>query len=103
VCLPGQQWTEASIWFDDGISTFHSFVAVDLCSLFMSGVYCPSVFWCPVARISELELGQGTNIKFIVKLGKSESELREMLVQVYGATAMSVTEEENIAKVCQIA
>jgi hypothetical protein len=31
VCLPWQQWTETSVWFDDvGISAFHSCVIVDL-------------------------------------------------------------------------
>jgi hypothetical protein len=31
VCLPWQQWTETSVWFDDvGISAFHSCVVVDL-------------------------------------------------------------------------
>ena len=34
--------------------------------------------------MSEFELEQRTNIKFLVKLGKSENEIREMLVQVYG-------------------
>jgi transposase len=34
-------------------------------------------------RISELELEQRTNIKFLVKLGKSGTKIREMLVQVY--------------------
>ena len=34
--------------------------------------------------MSELELEQQTNIKFLVKLGKSGNEIREMLVQVYG-------------------
>ena len=77
------------------------------------------------------ELEQRTNIIFIVKLGKSGNEIREMLVQVYGDNAMkktavykwvkrfsegreSVTDEEksgrpatsrteeNIANVCQI-
>jgi hypothetical protein len=44
-------------------------------SLFLSGVYhCLSVFWCSIARMSEI----------LVKLGKSGSEIREMLVQVYG-------------------
>src|SRR5215510_14123618 len=81
--------------------------------------------------MSELELEQRTNIKFVVKFGKSGNEIREMLVQVYGDNAMkktavykwvkrfsegreSVTEEErsgrpatsrteeNIAKICQI-
>jgi hypothetical protein len=31
VCLPWQQWTETSLWFDDvGISAFHSYVDVEL-------------------------------------------------------------------------
>jgi hypothetical protein len=31
VCLPWQQWTETSVWFDDvGMSAFHSCVVVDL-------------------------------------------------------------------------
>jgi hypothetical protein len=31
------------------------------------------------------------NIKFLVKLGKSGKEIREMLVQVYGDNAMRKT------------
>ena len=31
------------------------------------------VFWCAAARMSELELEQRTNIKFLVKFGKSET------------------------------
>jgi hypothetical protein len=38
--------------------------------------------------MSELELEQRTNIKFPVKLGKSESEVREMFMLVYGYNAM---------------
>jgi hypothetical protein len=54
-------------------------------SLFLSGVYhCLSVFWCAIARMLELELEQQMNIKFLVKLSKSGSKIREMLVQVYG-------------------
>ena len=34
---------------------------------------------------------QQTNIKFLVKLGKSGNEIREMLVQVYGDSAMKKT------------
>jgi hypothetical protein len=35
VCMPWQQWTETSVWFDDvGISAFHNCVVVDLQSLF---------------------------------------------------------------------
>jgi hypothetical protein len=51
-------------------------------SLFLSGVYyCLSVFWCAVTRLSEL----------FVKLGKSESKIREMFVQVYRDNAMKKT------------
>ena len=39
----------------------------------------------------ELELEQRTNIKFLVKLGKSGNEIREILVQVYGDNAMKKT------------
>ena len=46
------------------------------------------MFWCTAARMSELELEQRTNIKFLVKLGKSGNEIREMLVQVYWDNAM---------------
>ena len=81
--------------------------------------------------MSELELEQRMNIKFLVKLGKSGNKIRQMLVQVYRDNAMkkttvykwvkrfsegreSVTDEErpgqpatsrteeNIAKICQI-
>ena len=41
--------------------------------------------------MSELELEQRTNIKFLVKPGKSGNEIRETLVQVYGDTAMKTT------------
>jgi len=41
--------------------------------------------------MSVLELEQRTNIKFIVKLGKSGNEIREMLVQVYGVNAVKKT------------
>jgi len=39
----------------------------------------------------ELELEQQTNIKFLVKLGKSGNEITEMLVQVYRDNAMKKT------------
>jgi len=41
--------------------------------------------------MSELELEQRTNIKFLVKLGKSGNEIREMLVQLYWDNAMKKT------------
>jgi len=51
-------------------------------NLFLSGIYyCLRVFWRATVRMSELELEQRMNIKFIVKLGKSGNEIREMLVQ----------------------
>jgi len=37
--------------------------------------------------MSELELEQRTNIKFVVKHGKSGNEIREILVKVYGDNA----------------
>jgi hypothetical protein len=80
MCLLWQQWTETSVWFDDvGISAFHSYVVVDLWQVFLSGIYyCLSVFWRAVTRMSEL----------LIKLGKSGSKIREMLVQVYRDNAM---------------
>jgi len=75
--------------------TYQGFTAVLLLiygSRFLSGIYyCLPVFWCAAARISELELEQRTNIKFLVKLGKSGNEIREMLVQAYGNNAMKKT------------
>jgi len=114
--------------------TYQRFTAVLVIygSLFLCGIYyCLHVFWCAVARMSELELEQQTNIKFLVKLGKSGNKIKEMLVQVYRDNAMkkmavykwvkrfserreSVTDEErsgwpatsrteeNIAKIRQI-
>jgi len=48
--------------------------------------------------MSELELEQQTNIKFLVKLGNSGNEIREMLVQVYGDNAMKKTAVYKWAK-----
>jgi len=39
----------------------------------------------------ELELEQRTNIKFVVKVGRSGNEVREMLVQVDRDNAMKKT------------
>jgi hypothetical protein len=53
-------------------------VVVVVGSLFLSGIYyCLRVFWYAVARMLELELEQRTNIKFLVKIGKSGNEIRE--------------------------
>jgi hypothetical protein len=41
--------------------------------------------------MSGLEFEQRTNINFLVKLGKSGNEIREMLVQVYVDNAMKKT------------
>jgi len=50
--------------------TYQHFTAVLLLiygSLFLSGIYyCPRVFCCAAERMSELELEQRTNIKFLV-------------------------------------
>ena len=56
------------------------------------------VLRCAAARMSELELEQQTNIKFLVKLGNSGNEIREMLVQVYGDNAMKKTAVYKWAK-----
>jgi len=66
--------------------TYQRFTAVLLIygSCFLSGIYyCLLVFSCAAARMSELELEQQTNLKFLAKLGKSGKDFREMLVQVY--------------------
>ena len=54
-------------------------------------INCLHVFWCAAARMLELELEQRASIKFLVKLGKSGNEIREMLVQVYRDNAMKKT------------
>ena len=59
--------------------TYQRFSAVLLLfiygSLFLSGIcYSLRVFCCAAARMLELELEQRTNIKFLVKLGKSGNE-----------------------------
>jgi len=61
-------------------------------SLFLSGIYyCLHVFCCATVRMLELELEQRTNIKFVVKVGRSGNEVREMLVQVDRDNAMKKT------------
>ena len=43
--------------------------------LFLSGIYyCLRVFWCAAARMSELELEQRTNTKFLVKSERVETK-----------------------------
>ena len=41
--------------------------------------------------MSELELEQRTNFKFLVKLGKRGNKIRDLLVQVYGDNAVKET------------
>ena len=67
-CLLWQHWTKALLQFDDGdISAFHSCVFIDIWHLFLGGIYyCLHVFWCTAARMSQLELQQRINIKFLV-------------------------------------
>jgi len=70
------------------MTTYQRFSAVLLLliygRLFLSGIcYCLRVFWCAATIMSELELEQRTNTKFLVKLGKSGNQIREMFVQVY--------------------
>ena len=101
MCLLWQHWAKALVWFDDvGISAFHSCVVVDLWQSLSEWhlLKCLRVFWCAATRMLELELEQRMNIKFLVKLGKSGNEIREMLVQVYRDNAMkgSATYVERI-------
>jgi hypothetical protein len=88
VCLLWQQWTETSVWFDDaGISAFHScVVVVDLWQSLSEWhlLLTECVLVCSRKNV-------GTNSKFLVKFGKSGSEIREMLVQVYGDNATKKT------------
>jgi hypothetical protein len=55
-------------------------------SLFLSGIYLLSqcVLVCHCKNV-------GTNITFLVKLGKSGSKIRQILVQVYGDNVMKKT------------
>jgi len=82
--LPWQHWTKALVWFDDvDISAFQICVLLIYGSLFLGGIYyCLRVFWCAAARMLDLELEQRTDIKFLVKLGKSGNEIKGMLVQL---------------------
>ena len=43
-------------------------------------------------------MSQQTNIKFLVKLGKSGNEMKEMLLQVHGDNTMKKTEIYNWVK-----
>ena len=49
------------------------------------------MFCCATVTMSELELEQQTNIKFLVIFGNIGNEIREMLVQIYGNNAMKKT------------
>ena len=67
VCLPWQHWTKALVWFDDvDISAFHSCFVVDLWQSLSEWHLLLRVFRCAAVRMSELELEQRTNIKFLV-------------------------------------
>jgi hypothetical protein len=88
ICLPWQQWTETSVWFDDiGISAFHSRVVV--VDLWQSLTVWRLLLSECVAVCRRKNVG--INIKFLVKLGKSGSKIREMLVQVYKDNAVKKT------------
>jgi hypothetical protein len=45
--------------------------------------------------MSELEVKQRTNVKFLVKIGKIENEIKEMSVLLYGNIAMKKTAVYN--------
>jgi hypothetical protein len=62
-------------------SAFHGCVVVDLWQSLSEWHLLLSVCFGAAARMSELELKQRKKIKFLVKLGKSVNEIREMLVK----------------------
>ena len=100
MCLPWQHWTKALVWFDYvDISAFHSCVFVDLwLSVSQWRLLLSACVLLCRREVSELELEQRTNIKFLFKLGKSGNEIREMLVLVYGDNAMKKTAVYNWVK-----
>jgi hypothetical protein len=70
MCLPWQQWTETSAWFDNaGISAFRSCIAVDLWQSLSEWRLLLSE--CILVCRRDVR----TNIKFLVKLGKTGSEI----------------------------
>jgi hypothetical protein len=86
-CFLWQQWTETSVWFHDvGISAFHSCVVSDLWESLSE--WCLLLSECVLVCRHEKARA---NIKFLVKLGISGSEIREILVQVYWDNATKKT------------
>jgi hypothetical protein len=69
VCLLWQQWTETSVWFDDGISAFHSYVVVDLWQSHSQWHLLLSEHVLVCCREDV-----GMNIKFLLKLRKSGNQ-----------------------------
>ena len=70
MCLPWQHWTKALVWFDDvDISAFHSCVVVGLWQSLSEWHLRVLLSACVLVcrhGMSELELEQRTNIKFLV-------------------------------------
>jgi len=95
-----QHWTKALVWFDDvDISAFHSCVVVDLWQLLSEWhlLLSACVLVCRRENVG-LELEQRTEIKFVVKLGKSGNGIRSMLVHVCGdkpQITLSVPEDKG--------
>ena len=84
MCFPWHHWTKALVrFYDVDVSASHSCVFVDLWhSLYEWHLLISACVLCDAARMSELELEQRANIKFLVIIGKIGKEIREMLVQV---------------------
>jgi hypothetical protein len=68
VCLPWQHWTKTLVWFDDVDIAFHSCVVELWQSLSEWHLLLSACVLGNVARRSELELEQRTNINVLVKL-----------------------------------
>ena len=91
MCLLWQHWTKALVLFDDEDSVSQLCCCWSMAVSIWVAFITVGVFWCATARMSELELEQWTNIKFLVKLGKSGNEIRQMLVHIYRDNAMKKT------------
>jgi pyocin large subunit-like protein len=77
------------LWASDGVlSSYSSNSVVVVLSFVCSSSYFVAVFCACVIIMSVLELEQRTIIKFLVKLSKTGTKIREMLVQVDGDKAL---------------
>jgi hypothetical protein len=103
MCLPWQQWTETSVWFDDvEISAFHSYIVVVVVVVVVVVELWQSLSeWCLL--LSELcfhvqsrecwslNYSNEQTLNILLNLSKSRRKIREMLVEFYRDNAMKKT------------